>query len=70
MVLLKFVNTQTEDSFNLAYKIGHEKNNEKVRSNIYIVSCLIVAISYLALQKLLFRGHLENTELENRRNYI
>jgi hypothetical protein len=62
MVLLKFVNTQTEDSFN---KIGHEKNNEKVGSNIYIVSCLIDAISYLAQQKLLFRGH-----LENRRNYI
>ncbi|KDR18839.1 zinc finger MYM-type protein 1-like [Zootermopsis nevadensis] len=70
IALLKFGNTQIEDSLSPSYKIDCEKHNEKVKANRYIVSCFIDAICYLAQQELPFRGHLENTESENRGNYL
>jgi hypothetical protein len=67
MALLQIDNNQVEDSFDLAYKVDHEKYSEKARFSRNIVSCLIDDIHYLAHQELSFRGSLENTESENRK---
>jgi hypothetical protein len=62
IALLITCKSLVEDSFNRAYIISHEKHNENIKANRYIVSCLIDATCSLAQQELPSRRHFENTE--------
>lgn len=68
--LQKFENGNFDQSLSLALQLNKDRHNENVKSNRYIVSCLIDAMCFLAEQELPFRGHVKNSQSDNRGNYI